>query len=1134
MLNCRENGIELPSELIQMGFEPNSVYHMYFLDHEKEEEGTNLHEIVLMPFSINLLDELYSITIRLKNVPNAMAHAVEILSKEGIEIKTSSAIDSIAGTIGSLDAIIHSKKSDIKDIDKIFEHAIESDPTLSFYIDNPKILTGNGKPTPDGKIFGQYISGRKYITDFKKFLQAIQKGIAGLETILNFNDNKLNIEIHPDILLYLNEKYGGNRKLSEYTVALRVDTQLNNISMSFFNPNDLMLLIEFIVKDHPGVVHTISNFFGDKQINFRIVAAKNLRIGYKMKIECRCDISLTEYPIYTRRALKYVFMSEILTRFQTLYNSNVNIIEFLSIKSAYGYPKQLNNFKPDDRFDLINIYHVMYEDDPIISHRLSEHFLVEESPESERDLFILLKQMKQQKFTLHVNQNLELQGIQTRFPIYEVEEFKFLETHTFILLKNNLRRIWINYIENNDIYVMISNNVPPINLHNKFFKLLPKDTGKLTTDRFLDICKDILSGLTYGFPTSKEFEQLGKKDIKEYIRTSKYRFEQLGDQYIEEKLRVDEFPIEGNKRLANCIAEYIEKNSSIKDRNIQLIDIGPGVGALTTWFVLRELLACGIDIENNVSLTLVDVSEKVLKDTISGNFKMPQQFVRDYFIPITIETYQKILAKAEIRVGNICDLKDLDNKFDFVVSGFTHHHLNNEARKLASEKMCELAKDGGFIGLVDETLTYVQYLEYRMNHLLDKVQPSVESFIQHVNDHIKYFEDAGIVISKKEQPNKYYFFSGVKVPQKKSSWMSFLSADLWDYSEATKADEELYSKILSYLHNQKIQLQDDKRYKSVKMAGDCLQVFSEQAIDCLNLAFDLQKSFEIFKPKSDYPLKGFRIILSASRCFLESLNGDYEYAGEAPIEAARIDRPMKTYIKQNYENPNQIWCTENFYSELRSMTFKNTKFEKLPRIDLDKDYPSMALYRIILIENPYNGAHKTESNGEIKSTLEKLTRIITSGETEEVEFKSSLRYDFIKGTANKDLEQVIVRTIVGFMNSEKGGTLLIGVKDDNTILGLQKDYNTFNERKNKDGFQNQLTNIILEGCGKEWGFLFHVHFHNLENKEICEVIVKPSSKPVFVKEGNSDNFYVRIGNSTRQLDPKDAHGYIMMRWYSEH
>jgi len=65
--------------------------------------------------------------------------------------------------------------------------------------------------------------------------------------------------------------------------------------------------------------------------------------------------------------------------------------------------------------------------------------------------------------------------------------------------------------------------------------------------------------------------------------------------------------------------------------------------------------------------------------------------------------------------------------------------------------------------------------------------------------------------------------------------------------------------------------------------------------------------------------------------------------------------------------------------------------------------------------------------------------LIEEGESDELEFKSSLRWDVCDGCVNKKLEEVIIKTVAAFTNSD-GGTLLIGVDDDGNVLGLENDY----------------------------------------------------------------------------------------------
>ena len=60
----------------------------------------------------------------------------------------------------------------------------------------------------------------------------------------------------------------------------------------------------------------------------------------------------------------------------------------------------------------------------------------------------------------------------------------------------------------------------------------------------------------------------------------------------------------------------------------------------------------------------------------------------------------------------------------------------------------------------------------------------------------------------------------------------------------------------------------------------------------------------------------------------------------------------------------------------------------------------------------------------------------------------------------------ILKTIAAFMNSE-GGTLFVGVVDNGNILGIEKDFETFSDRKNWDGWSNTLVNIVRKQIGTE-------------------------------------------------------------------
>lgn len=125
---------------------------------------------------------------------------------------------------------------------------------------------------------------------------------------------------------------------------------------------------------------------------------------------------------------------------------------------------------------------------------------------------------------------------------------------------------------------------------------------------------------------------------------------------------------------------------------------------------------------------------------------------------------------------------------------------------------------------------------------------------------------------------------------------------------------------------------------------------------------------------------------------------------------------------------------------------------------------------------------------------------LNEGET--VEFKSSLRWDYAKQKPSKEVERAIVKTVVGFLNSQKGGTLIIGMSDSKEIIGLQPDYSSFKSVKpDRDGLEQVLLQILITSVGERlcarW---VKTRFCSLQGRELCVVSVAPAREPVFLDE----------------------------------
>jgi hypothetical protein len=150
---------------------------------------------------------------------------------------------------------------------------------------------------------------------------------------------------------------------------------------------------------------------------------------------------------------------------------------------------------------------------------------------------------------------------------------------------------------------------------------------------------------------------------------------------------------------------------------------------------------------------------------------------------------------------------------------------------------------------------------------------------------------------------------------------------------------------------------------------------------------------------------------------------------------------------------------------------------------------------------------------------------IAAGESATVEFKGSLRWDFRRNEVSRQLEKGIARTVAAFMNF-KGGTLVIGVSDKGQALGLEADFATLGARRDRDGWEQALRNVLNTYLSKEIAANVSVTFADVDGKTVAVVHADPAIKPVYLTGEHGAEFHMRSGNTTQQLDVKQAQEYI--------
>jgi hypothetical protein len=160
---------------------------------------------------------------------------------------------------------------------------------------------------------------------------------------------------------------------------------------------------------------------------------------------------------------------------------------------------------------------------------------------------------------------------------------------------------------------------------------------------------------------------------------------------------------------------------------------------------------------------------------------------------------------------------------------------------------------------------------------------------------------------------------------------------------------------------------------------------------------------------------------------------------------------------------------------------------------------------------------------------QEIAALIAKGESATLEFKSSARWDMKQNKADKLIEGIVVKTVAALLNSD-GGALLLGVDDDRNVIGLAHDYKLFGKKDSRDAYENFLTTLLLNNFGKDASALISIGIHELDGKDVARVAAKPSPKPIFVKDGTGEHFYIRAGNSTRLLSTREAIDYCKMHW----
>lgn len=196
----------------------------------------------------------------------------------------------------------------------------------------------------------------------------------------------------------------------------------------------------------------------------------------------------------------------------------------------------------------------------------------------------------------------------------------------------------------------------------------------------------------------------------------------------------------------------------------------------------------------------------------------------------------------------------------------------------------------------------------------------------------------------------------------------------------------------------------------------------------------------------------------------------------------------------------------------------------------DMEYNEFLIRRRERIAKVISDAYQLMARGNVEeSTFERaipIEEIILSGESNEVEFKSTLRVNLHTGAKDPKIELSCLKTIAGFLNTN-GGTLVIGVEDDSTMLGIEVD-----QFPNEDKMSLHLVNLVKERMDPLAMINIHPRFEDYDGKRVLVIECSRSKSPIYVRDGELERFYIRTGPATTELSAKQIQAYIKQRFHT--
>ena len=182
--------------------------------------------------------------------------------------------------------------------------------------------------------------------------------------------------------------------------------------------------------------------------------------------------------------------------------------------------------------------------------------------------------------------------------------------------------------------------------------------------------------------------------------------------------------------------------------------------------------------------------------------------------------------------------------------------------------------------------------------------------------------------------------------------------------------------------------------------------------------------------------------------------------------------------------------------------------------------------------NPVSSSSMTQQVDEALAVFGRLSAedhvvsLLRQGESKTVEFKQTFSLDISDNQKKPYLEDMVIKTIAAFLNSD-GGDLLVGVNDDAKITGLDFEIEKLH-RSSRDEFLKHFKNRFKTRIGEQFYPRVSYGIVEVEESSVFRINCAPSDIEVFV---DGKDFYVRTNPATDKLDGPKLLEYVKQRFH---